>query len=109
MSVHEIVAVVQKIFHTLEFVGDKVNLTTRKTNVVQAMFEMTIFTLRGVPGYKTNKFTLFILLEALEERQRCHICILLDFSHFYDCQVYSGNNMKIFLRILREIHFHILP
>ena len=66
MSVHEIVAVVQKIFHTLEFVGDKVNLTTRKTNVVQAMFEMTIFTLRGVPGYKTNKFTLFILLEALE-------------------------------------------
>lgn len=43
MSVHEIVAVVQKIFHTLEFVGDIVNLTTRKTTVVHAMFEMTIF------------------------------------------------------------------
>lgn len=42
MSVHEIVAVVQKIFHTLEFVGDIVNLTTRKTTVVHAMFEMTI-------------------------------------------------------------------
>lgn len=66
MPVHEIVAVVQKIFHTLEFVGDIVNLTTRKTTVVHAMFEMTIFTLRGIPGYNTNKFTLFILLEALE-------------------------------------------
>lgn len=77
MSVHEIVAVVQKIFHTLEFVGDIVNLTTRKTTVVHAMFEMTIFTLRGVSGYNTNKFTLFILLEALEGKAA------MSYLHFF--------------------------